>query len=356
MSDFKRVDRPTNLISDNVQRVDQRETAFSRAARGDYGPAVQTSIVNTPLPRRYPLSFAQSEIIDQLARFEDNPVAASKAPIPDDHKILSEHIKQVGYFLQADAMGICLLPKSAVYSHDIKGNPITADYKYAIVILMRKEYRTIRASSGTDCIGDPVSFQSYQRGALVAETMANYIRKLGYPASAQHQSAKMARYQVVLPPLVLWAGLGEVSRTGIILNPRLGLGFKAAAVLTDMPLEPDKPIDFGLQGFCRQCKICADLCPSKAISAGDKAMYNGYETWKLNEQRCASFSILNKKGTICNRCVKVCPWSNPPTGYHNLVRRAVQHSSLAASIAIKASRLTGREKAHNEDKWWFDLA
>jgi epoxyqueuosine reductase QueG len=63
-------------------------------------------------------------------------------------------------------------------------------------------------------------------------------------------------YVVLLPPLLLAAGIGEVSRAGIILNPFLGLAFKAAAVLTDTPILPDKPIDFGLQNFCQHCKIC----------------------------------------------------------------------------------------------------
>ena len=351
---LKHRDKPTSLITDTIQRIDSRESAFLRATRGDYGAAVQNAM-SVFLPQRYPLSAAQSDVIDHLATIKDNDVAAARAPIPDDPKVLSRHIKRLGYFLKADIMGICQLPPSAVYSYDIKGNSIDITYRYAIVIVMSKEYQTVRASKGYDWIGDPVSFQAYQRGALAAQTIANYIRRLGYPASAQHQARGMRKYQVVLPPLLLWAGIGEVSRTGIILNPFLGLNFKAAAVLTDMPLEPDKPIDFGLQDFCQRCRICADMCPSKAISTGDKVIYNGYETWKVNEQRCASFSILNKNGTICNRCVKVCPWSNPPVWYHNWVRWSVQRSGLARRLAIKSSRLLSPGKAHEEDKWWFDL-
>ena len=161
---------------------------------------------------------------------------------------------------------------------------------------------------------------------------------------------------VVMPPLVLLAGMGEVSRIGIILNPFLGVAFKAAAVLTNMPLASDKPIDFGLQSFCQNCKICAEVCPSRAVSAGDKVMYNGYETWKLDTQRCASFNFTNKNGTMCNRCVKACPWSNPPTWPHNLVRSMVRHSRLAQSIAIRASYLAGIGKDSPENKWWFDIA
>jgi reductive dehalogenase len=159
----------------------------------------------------------------------------------------------------------------------------------------------------------------------------------------------------LIPPLLIAAGIGEVSRAGIVLNPFLGLGYKAAVVLTDMPIVPDKPIDFGLQNFCQNCKICAENCPSRAISTGDKIMYNGYETWKLNVKRCASFNFTNKNGTMCNRCVKSCPWTNPTTWPHNLVRTMVMHSSLAQRIAIRAAYLLNPGKGHPDQKWWFDM-
>jgi len=353
MHRFKRIDKPTTLIADNIQRIDSREIAWAKATRGDYGPAVQREISH--FFTKYPLSAAQENIVRHLASIQDNEVAAAKAPIPEDPQILSRHIKRLGYFLKADIMGICRLPKSAVYSHDRQGNPIDIDYQYAIVIVMRKEYQTVKASKGYDWISDPVSFQAYQHLSFVAHTIANYIKRLGYPASPQHPPSVVGRYQVLLPPLLLRAGIGEVSRAGIILNPFLGLSFKAAAVLTDLPLVPDKPIDFGLQDFCQHCKICAQMCPGRAIPTGDKVMYNGYETWKLNEQRCASFSILNKKGTICNRCIKVCPWTKPTTWPHNLVRWSVERSSLARRLAIKADQILGPGKANEKEKWWFDL-
>jgi reductive dehalogenase len=204
-------------------------------------------------------------------------------------------------------------------------------------------------------MGDPISFQAYQHLGLVAETIANYIRRLGWDASAQYGPSFVNRYSVLLPPLLLAAGIGEVSRAGIILNPFLGLAYKAAAVLTDMPLVPDQPVDFGLQSFCQECKICAENCPSKAIPMGDKVMYNGYETWKLDTKRCASFNFTNKKGTMCNTCVKSCPWSNPSTWPHNLVRGLVMDFPFTQPIAIRAARILGAGMPSLEKKWWFDM-
>jgi epoxyqueuosine reductase QueG len=122
-----------------------------------------------------------------------------------------------------------------------------------------------------------------------------------------------------------------------------------------MPLVPDKPIDFGLQRFCQKCRICAQNCPSHAIPTGDKVMYNGYLTWKLDTKRCASFNFTNKKGTMCNRCVKSCPWTQPATWQHNVVRSLVTRSRPAQWIAIAASGFLGTGRDRAGQKWWFDL-
>jgi reductive dehalogenase len=354
MDRIQRVDRPTTLISDAVQRIDMRDNAYGLARRGNYGPAVQKGVQKS-LPGKFPLSAAQKDLIDHIALCQANPVGIEIAPIPQDPHVLTRHLKALGYFLKADLMGACKVPPSAYYSHDNQGDPIEPKCENALAIVMRKEEGAMRASSGSDWMGDPLSFQGYQHLGLVAETMANYIRRLGWEASAQYGPSFVNRYSVLMPPLLLWAGIGEVSRIGIILNPFIGPAFKAAAVLTNMPLVPDKPVDFGLQSFCQNCQLCAQNCPSKAISLGDKVMYNGYETWKLDTQRCASFNFTNKKGTMCNRCVKSCPWSNPHVWPHSLVRGAVMRSRLAQVFAIRAANLLGLGEDHPDAKWWFDM-
>jgi epoxyqueuosine reductase len=354
MERIKRVAEPTTVVTDATQRVDLRNTAYGLAARGEYGPAAQKGVQRV-LPDKVPLSAAQKEVIEHLSLLESNHVAKEIAPIPEDPEVLTRHIKAAGYFLKAGIVAACQVPESAYYSYDKQGNPIGIQYGYAVLIVMGKPWQAVHASTGSDWMGDPISFQAYQHLGLVAETMANYIRRLGWDAAAQYGPSFVNKYSVLMPPLLLRAGIGEVSRAGIILNPYLGLGFKAAAVLTNMPLVPDKPVDFGLQRFCQDCRICAQNCPSHAISAGDKVMYNGYETWKLDTKRCASFNFTNKKGTMCNRCVKSCPWTYPSTWPHNLVRGMVMRSRLAQQIALRAAHLLGTGKDHPDDKWWFDL-
>ena len=62
---------------------------------------------------------------------------------------------------------------------------------------------------------------------------------------------------------------------------------------TDLPLIPDKPVDFGLQYFCNNCMKCARECPCDAIPFGDKVMFNGYEMWKPDVERCTRYRLTN---------------------------------------------------------------
>jgi reductive dehalogenase len=353
MHRIKHVDSPTIVLTDGIQRIDARENAFSKARRGDYGPAVQREAPHAD--SKYPLSASLADVRRFVSQAKANEVAATLAPIPDDPEVLTGHIKRLGYFLKADIMSVCRVPHYAVYSRDMQGNAIEAKYEYAIVIVLAKEYETLTASNGTDWINTPLSYENYLRLAVISETIANYIRRLGYPASAEYTGKMPGSSAVLFAPLLLWSGIGEISRAGIVLNPFLGMGFKAAAVLTDMPLVVDKPIDFGLQDFCQRCGVCAEQCPSSAIPEGNKVMHNGYQTWKLNEQRCHSFRVMNRKGTYCGRCIKVCPWTRPYAWSHNVVRTLVRHSGLARRAAIYADRIAGHQAGRKADKWWFDL-
>jgi len=349
---LKRVDRPTTLIiEDKVQRVDERESGFNKAARGIYGPRLQKERYR--FVRKHPLSGALVSMQDHLKALVDGPLAPEKAPLPDDPEKMSVHIKEVAYFLRADLVGICELPPYAVYSHSMEtGEPIELNHKYAIAIVIDQDWKTAEAFNGHDWISNSMSFRAYTASGFIACILADYIRRLGYPARAHHAR----NYQVVVPPILLWAGIGEMCRIGdIVLNPFLGPRFKAAVVTTDLPLAPDKPIDFGLQDFCQKCKKCARECPSGAISFEDKVIYNGYERWPLDVENCTAMRVGNKRGAGCGTCIKVCPWNKPYTPFHRAVGWLMRHSSIARSLAIWGDDLMGYGKPHYENKWWFDL-
>ena len=349
MEKLKRVEKPTIKISDDIKRFNESEHGFAHTMRGDYGPAAQKEMMR--FVPKYPLGGAFMGVTMAMAPLADGEVGATKAPLPGDPKTLSRHIKQLGYFLRADIVGICPLPQWAVYSHDVMGNPVECNHKNAIVVVVDQDYDTMAGSNGYDWISGSQSFIGYSNTALISTIMADYIRRLGYPARAHNASG----YQVLVVPLLVLSGIGEMSRAGIALNPFMGTRFKAAIVTTDLPLEPDKPIDFGLQEFCEKCLKCAVECHSKAIPEGSKVMHNGYETWHFDAEQCSKFRVTNPHGSACGRCIKVCPWNKPEGWTHDMVRWMVKHMPFTDKLLVKMDDAWGYGKQDNRYKWWLDL-
>lgn len=349
---LKRVDKPTTkYVLDPDLRVRRKESdhVMMQAATGAYGEDYKD--LSARLTVQEPLGAAFISMQHCISGVRINKVASKKAPIPDNPRVLSRHIKSLAIFLGADMVGICKLPQSSVYTRNVRGEPISAPYDYAIVFIVRKHVPTMTASDGCESVVDPISFQAYQRLACQAQTMANYIRRLGHDAMATH----MFSYLTMMPQLILEAGLGEMSRMGLVVNPFIGANFKSAAVLTNMPLEVDKPVDFGLQDYCENCNVCVKACPEGAVPSGDKIIYNGYETWIIDREKCIKQAL---KTRICGRCTKMCPWSNVdvrPEAFSNwdgnvewLHERAKQRTRDIISQDWHAS-------CEQTDKWWFDL-
>ena len=352
---FRKVDTITSEIVGTPERLDFRDRGFVKIAKGGFGKTGQREMFR--MGGKYPLLHSMMTGIGTvLWPIRDGEVYPTKAPLPSDPAILSNHIKSLGYFLKADFVGVCELPQWALYSHDQEGNAIECTHKYAIVLISEWDYETMSASSGHDWISNCESFLTYHHSGHMACVMASYIRRLGYPARANFQSGGMAAYDMAVSPLVALAGLGEISRASWALNPVIGGRFKAAVVTTDLPLRPDKPIDFGLQSFCKTCKKCARECPSRSISDSDTTVeHNGYMWWEVDMDRCTKYRVMNQNGCGCGRCVKVCPWNKAPGLMHDVVRWAIRKTPAANPMWVRFDDLLGYGKEDRRYKWWFDL-
>lgn len=348
---LKRVDSPTTYIDEpNVARVPKRADMFARATFGDMGKALQDGARNGQYVRQAAPAMAQRRALGAFVLLQDGDPAPEKTQL--DPQQASELVKATSYFLGADAVGLSRCPDWTWYSHDARGDAINPPHDNAISLIIDQGYETMEGSSGDDWIAVSQSMRAYLRFSLLGGVIAKQLRNLGYGAKAH----TVMDGEVLQPPLLLLAGLGEVSRIGeVILNPFLGPRLKSGVVTTDLPLAHDKPIDFGLQRFCESCNKCARECPSGAITAGPKLMFNGYEIWKSDSQKCASYRINTPGGAMCGRCMKTCPWNLEGIFKEKPFRWAAMNMPGTAPLLAKLDDYVDNGTLNPTKKWWWDL-
>jgi len=137
------------------------------------------------------------------------------------------------------------------------------------------------------------------RGALL---VADHIQKRGFRslaiAASQIVDWEGQRAHVSHKHVGRAAGLGWWGRNNLLVNPELGSRFRLVTVLTDMPLEPDAP----LERDCGACYDCVAACPAMAIK----------ETRQDFDHRACYETLkdFRKKGYvsqfICGLCVRDC--------------------------------------------------
>lgn len=348
---LKRVDDPTTFIDEaRVARVPKRSDMFARAQFGDMGKNLQQGAKGGQYVRKAAPATAQRRALGALVLLQDGESANSKAKI--DPQKAAELIKATGYFLGTDAMGISRCPDWAWYSHDARGDVIDPPHDQAISMIIDQGFATMDGSSGDDWIAVSQSMRAYLRFSVLGGVLAKQIRNLGYKAKAH----TVMDGEVLQPPLLLLSGLGEVSRIGeVILNPYLGPRLKSGVVTTDLPMAHDKPIDFGLQTFCGSCNKCARECPSGAITAGPKLMFNGYEIWKSDSQKCATYRVTTPGGAMCGRCMKTCPWNLEGLFAEAPFRWAAMNFPQTAPLLAKLDDVLDKGSLNPVKKWWWDL-
>ena len=154
--------------------------------------------------------------------------------------------------------------------------------------------------------------------AFILACTGEFIRNLGYKAIQCGNDTALSI------PLAIDAGLGELGRNGLLITPQHGPRVRLCKIFTDLPLEPDKPLEFGVKEFCKKCKQCAEHCEAGAISKEDEPSFEavcrsnnpGVLKWYVDVERCYLYWCEN--GTDCSTCIKVCPYNIASTRKANV--------------------------------------
>jgi epoxyqueuosine reductase len=106
------------------------------------------------------------------------------------------------------------------------------------------------------------------------------------------------------------AGLGWQGKHSIVINREIGSFFFIGALIINIELDYDVPLK---RDFCGSCRLCIDLCPTRAIN----------ENRTIDARRCIANLTIEERGPIpeeiipklgrrvygCDRCQEVCPWN-----------------------------------------------
>jgi reductive dehalogenase len=268
----------------------------------------------------------------------DGPVAPQRFELSAERA--AEKIKGFARLMGADLVRIGPLNPAFVYTnigrtwHDPArkyGAPITLAHRNAISIAIGLNPELVKNGPVLSMLAEVLSV--YNKLAMISTTIAGYIRALGYPARAQI----ISNYQVLCIPIAIEAGMGELGRHGLMLTKELGSCLKLTTVTTDLPLAHDGPVDIGVDEFCRDCKICAERCPSGAISLKEKKVVRGVEKWAINSQAC--FKVWHETGTDCGICTASCPWNKPDSALHRVATALATRKKKAGWWMSRADKL-----------------
>jgi epoxyqueuosine reductase len=245
----------------------------------------------------------------------------------------SKKVKKAARYLGASLVGITAYDPLWTYSELIKekfedeaqqeGPPEYEIFipefpfkpKSAVVMAVEMDYRTIALSPSS--LESAATGLGYSHMCEVGYSVATFIRALGYKAFANGNDVSLS------VPYAIAAGLGELGRHGMLITREYGPRVRLVKVFTELELAPDPPIAFGAWEFCRNCKRCAEACPSKAISDGEPTLAGntisnnpGALKWYIDPEKCIQFWRDN--GTDCANCVTACPYNKQATWPHRL--------------------------------------
>lgn len=238
---------------------------------------------------------------------------------------------------------------------------IPQDMKYVISLGFEMDYKSMRTAPTAVAFAGTLMY-GYRTIIQTVSSLSEFIRGLGFNAIPSSNDTALN------VPLAIDAGIGEDARHGgCLMSPEYGPRLRLAKVITDLPLTVDKPITFGVHGFCEECGKCAKLCPAKAISHGPRTYgeekndvdapniseSRGPLRWINNQERCRAYFASG--GTNCGVCIRVCPW-NKPRGVTNFLAKwlAINGGSSARRMLVKLDDLLGHGEQLSPDRWWSE--
>ena len=303
----------TATASRMAKWIEDRKPGFS--LRDQQLSAGAWTLMRTTIPGTGLLSWTRVQA--------STPAELGVKPYAESLAEMAATIKSAAHFYGAGAVGIASMQEAYVNLREGDREIVFADAnipqvtedrfiiprKMQWVIVMAIPMDLTLLAQSPAMIGEAATSLGYSQSVLVVASLAEFIRGLGYQAIPSINDTAQS------VPFAIDAGLGELSRMNKLVTPEFGASVRLCKVFTDMPMECDKPIQFGVENLCRQCKQCAEACPSHALSFEDEPSFKtrgpwnnpGHKAWFEDSYRC--FSYWRKVGNGCAICLASCPYT-----------------------------------------------
>ena len=353
----------SQLADDNkVQRILDEEPGYTLrdwAMRGAFGGAarVETSFLapegETPDELGVPRWEGTPSENANMVRAAMRHMGASTVGFVE----LNEDTKKLIYSEDPDGKKLEFEDVDEAYETDDK-RVIPEKAKWVIIFSNQMSEETMRRCPSA--LGSSTTGLTYARGYQTTVFLQNFLRTLGYQGLGYATGNALG----IAPAFGVLAGLGEMGRHNRLITPEFGPMVRLFNIVTDLPLEPTKPIDAGILDFCKSCKLCAEQCPGDAISYEDEPFWEtvgewnepGHKAWFEDSVACREYQRTGP-GTNCGICFSVCPYAKKDETFtHTMVKATAARTGLFNGMFTSMDQAFGYGERGQEEWWDLDLA
>jgi epoxyqueuosine reductase QueG len=126
----------------------------------------------------------------------------------------------------------------------------------------------------------------------LAEKLTNQLEAEGHKSISKFKIAVLPHKTVALR-----AGLGFIGKNNLLVTEKYGCAVVLGKVLTAAPFATTKSV-FPKKPKCGDCKICVDICPTKALHG---------KIWTSKTTR--DKIMVRKLCCLCLKCMAWCPYT-----------------------------------------------
>ena len=157
-------------------------------------------------------------------------------------------------------------------------------------------------------------------------------------------------------PMAQRAGVGWYGKNGIILTKEYGSWIVLGELITNIELEPDQP----LQESCKNCQMCIEACPTKAIIEPyilDKSKCLQYITHRQLVMPYPIREIWGNRLYGCTTCQEVCPLNRRVKPKNRKPKYGYVGPSLPLIpiLQMKEKEYRKRFRGNQIGEWWVSF-